>query len=138
MTNCTPVYCLHTHGSLALSLGLSVTTAVRSLQLPVNMTNIATLLVVFLTSRAGLVQTSLLLSQNYLDWCLLLVSSPRALCSCGQKHMAAVKHLLCYCQGSLELGLKYSKPGNRGLRSLRSGQYPVGIFQFRLGRMSRQ
>ena len=34
------------------------------------------------------------------------VSSP------GQKHMAAVKHLLRYLQGSHELGLKYSKPGN--------------------------
>ena len=36
------------------------------------------------------------------------VSSP------GQKHMAAVKHLLRYLQGSRELGLEYSKPGNRG------------------------
>ena len=38
------------------------------------------------------------------------VSSP------GQKHMAAVKHLLRYLQGSRELGLKYSKPGNSGPR----------------------
>ena len=30
--------------------------------------------------------------------------------------MAAVKHLLRYLQGSRELELKYSQPGNRGLR----------------------
>ena len=37
------------------------------------------------------------------------VSSP------GQNHMQAVKHLLRYLKGTSELGLRYSKPKNRGL-----------------------
>ena len=46
---------------------------------------------------------------------------------------ASVQILLFYLQGSVELGLKYSKPGNRGLRSLRSAQLAVGIFSIQIG-----